>query len=402
MCEYTPIGTIVEFRRGLSWSSDQERRTPTDGRVPVLRIPNVKEELDTSDLIWLKSVTTSQAERFAASKGWILMVGSNGNPNRIGDSVLIDEDSEYLFASFLIGIKPNQNRVDPRYMRYRLQAADIRTLLQTTVRGSTGLQNINLRAIANYRIGLPRLTEQRRIADILDTLNDHIRATQRIIAKLRLSERGLLYDLMNYGLNELGAVRNPSQDPHCFQWTPVGLKPKTWRTGPLIEFSVLQRGFDITAAEQSTGPYPVVSSSGIKSYHDRFMVQGPGVITGRKGLLGDTYYIDGPYWPHDTSLWVKNFRGNDPRFIALLLKYLRLERFDAATSVPTLNRNVVHPIMVSVPQLAEQRRIVTAVNSFRERIRREESMLGKLTILRSGLMADLFSGRVRVPAEAAS
>ena len=86
-----PIGDIVEFRRGISWSSGQERRSPAVGRVPVLRIPNVGEELDITNLIWLNSVSAPQKQRFAATKGWILMVGSNGNPARIGDCVLIKE-----------------------------------------------------------------------------------------------------------------------------------------------------------------------------------------------------------------------------------------------------------------------------------------------------------------------
>ncbi|MGO0307650.1 restriction endonuclease subunit S [Endozoicomonas acroporae] len=106
----------------------------------------------------------------------------------------------------------------------------------------------------------------------------------------------------------------------------------------------LQRGFDITKKEQTDGPYPVVSSSGVNSYHYKPMVKGPGVVIGRKGTLGTAFYIESDYWPHDTSLWVKDFKGNDPKFIYYFLKSLPLKRLDSGSANPTLNRNIVHQI----------------------------------------------------------
>ena len=81
----------------------------------------------------------------------------------------------------------------------------------------------------------------------------------------------------------------------------------------------LQRGFDITQKEQTRGLYPVVSSSGITSYHNEYKAKGPGVVIGRKGSLGTAFYIDTDFWPHDTSLWVKNFKGNNEYYIYCLL-----------------------------------------------------------------------------------
>ena len=87
-----------------------------------------------------------------------------------------------------------------------------------------------------------------------------------------------------------------------------------WQTKRLGEALTFQRGFDITKTEQCEGPYPVFSSSGPKSTHAEFKVRGPGVIIGRKGTLGSVFYSDGDYWPHDTTLWVKDFHGNHPKY----------------------------------------------------------------------------------------
>lgn len=108
-----------------------------------------------------------------------------------------------------------------------------------------------------------------------------------------------------------------------------------WMTRPLGELITLHRGFDITKNEQRPGPYPVYSSSGPNSTHDEFKVEGPGVIIGRKGSLGTVFFEEGLFWPHDTTLWVKDFRGSDPKFVYYFLKTMGLERYDAGASNPT-------------------------------------------------------------------
>lgn len=130
-----------------------------------------------------------------------------------------------------------------------------------------------------------------------------------------------------------------------------------WQILPLGDALTFQRGFDITKDDQRDGPYPVFSSSGPKTTHAEFKVHGPGVIIGRKGSLGTVFYSDGDYWPHDTTLWVKDFHGNDPRFAYYFLQTMGFERLDAGASNPSLNRNHIHTIPVRWPQLPLQRRI---------------------------------------------
>lgn len=125
----------------------------------------------------------------------------------------------------------------------------------------------------------------------------------------------------------------------------------------LGDILTLQRGFDITKKEQSDGKYPVISSSGINSFHNDYKVEGPGVVIGRKGTLGSAFYCEGDFWPHDTTLWVKDFKGNDPLFIYYLLKKLPLQKLDSGSANPTLNRNYAHRIKVDIPGLNEQKQI---------------------------------------------
>ena len=105
----------------------------------------------------------------------------------------------------------------------------------------------------------------------------------------------------------------------------------------------------------------MISSSGIASYHNECRAKGPGVVIGRKGTLGTAFYVKGDYWPHDTSLWVKDFKGNNPEFVYYFLKALPLEKLDSGSANPTLNRNVVHLLPAKFPRLPEQERIAAVL-----------------------------------------
>lgn len=114
---------------------------------------------------------------------------------------------------------------------------------------------------------------------------------------------------------------------------------------------ILQRGFDITKKQQVPGDIPVVSSGGISSYHNESKVEAPGVVLGRKGTLGSVYYLDTDFWPHDTSLWVKDFKENNPRFVYYFFLSISstLKKMDVGAANPALNRNHVHPLKVIWP-----------------------------------------------------
>jgi type I restriction enzyme, S subunit len=144
-----------------------------------------------------------------------------------------------------------------------------------------------------------------------------------------------------------------------------------WLRTTIGEQATLQRGFDITKAEQRAGAVPVVSSSGISSWHDTAMVNGPGVVLGRKGVVGSVHFVEQDFWPHDTSLWVKDFHGNDPRYVYYFFRaYAKeLSALDVGSANPTLNRNHVHPIEVPWPsRLDEQRSIAGILGALDDRI----------------------------------
>jgi type I restriction enzyme S subunit len=130
------------------------------------------------------------------------------------------------------------------------------------------------------------------------------------------------------------------------------------------DFITLQRGFDLPRHSRDEGEYPVIAATGMHGSHSEFKVYPPGVITGRSGSLGEVVFVERPYWPLNTTLWVKDFKGNDPRYVYYFLKTLDLKRFNSGAGVPTLNRNHLDTLLITVHDSQSQIKIAAILSAY--------------------------------------
>ena len=151
-----------------------------------------------------------------------------------------------------------------------------------------------------------------------------------------------------------------------------------WQQTTLGKVLTLQRGYDLPSHQRVSGKYPIVSSSGITDYHNQYKVDPPGVITGRYGTIGEVYYIDERFWPLNTTLFVKDFKGNDVRFISYLLESLNIKELNVAGAVPGVNRNHLHMLKVSLPRLPTQQKIAKILSNYDDLI---ENNLKRIKLL---------------------
>lgn len=169
--------------------------------------------------------------------------------------------------------------------------------------------------------------------------------------------------------------------------------PKGWRRVKIIDFSPLQRGFDLPVGQIREGAYPVVYSNGINNYHSEYKSKAPGVVTGRSGTIGEVTYVIQDYWPHNTSLWVTDFKDNHPKFVFYALQNLRLDRFHAGSGVPTLNRNDVHKQSILVPPPSEQKAIASLLETWDTAIEKTEALIEAKEKQFKWLLKTLISGQ---------
>lgn len=142
----------------------------------------------------------------------------------------------------------------------------------------------------------------------------------------------------------------------------------TWKKKKLGDVLTFQRGHDLPAEKRKAGIIPVVASTGIVGYHSELKSKGPGVIIGRSGSIGGGQYIDGDFWPLNTTLYVVDFQGNDPLFCYYLLRSIDFSKWNAGSGVPTLNRNHIHMMDVKIPDLKTQKEIAHILGTLDDKI----------------------------------
>lgn len=298
-----------------------------------------------------------------------------------GDGVGTGKVFHYINGKFdvhqrVYRISDFSDHLHGRYFFYQFSTRFYERIMSMTAKSS--VDSVRMEMIAGMQIPLPPVHEQAAIASALDDIDALLSSLDQLIAKKRDIQQATRQQLLT------GQRRLPGFNGE-------------WEVKRLGEVAPLQRGYDLPNPKLEKGEYPVVYSNGVMNYHSTFMVKGPGVVTGRSGTIGNVHYIEDSFWPHNTSLWVTNFRGNSPKFISYLLASVGLIRFSTGSGVPTLNRNDVHAHEVSIPPSEkEQTAIATILSDMDAELAALEARHEKARQLKQGMMQELLSGRVRL------
>jgi type I restriction enzyme, S subunit len=134
-----------------------------------------------------------------------------------------------------------------------------------------------------------------------------------------------------------------------------------WKECTLGDVIELKRGYDLPQKARLPGNVLLVSSSGVTDSHAESMAKGPGVVTGRYGTLGQVFYIEQDFWPLNTTLYVRDFKGNDPRFISFFLRDIDFFVYSDKAAVPGLNRNHLHQARVRFPTDPKEQRAIAQI-----------------------------------------
>ena len=152
----------------------------------------------------------------------------------------------------------------------------------------------------------------------------------------------------------------------------------TWRECALGDVITLKRGHDLPKSKREAGSVPVVSSSGITGSHNEPIAPPPGVVTGRYGTIGEVFFVEEPYWPLNTALYVIDFKGNDPQFVAYLLRNTLRDYKSEKAAVPGVDRNVLHTLRVRIPNADKQSAIASILSAYDGLIENNRMRIGLL------------------------
>jgi type I restriction enzyme S subunit len=248
-------------------------------------------------------------------------------------------------------------------------------------------------------IPLPPLPEQQKIAKILETIDNAIEKTDKIIEKYKRIKHGLMQDLLTKGIDENGNIRN--EKTHKFKDSPLGRIPEEWEVVRLGEIGEIVYGERLNESEYiENGIALVYGTTGIIARTEKYLDIGETLILPRKGSINNKFYVekDQKFFVIDTAFYLK-FNSKEAiniKYIFFALNQINFELLNEATGVPSLNRELLKKILIPLPPLPEQQSIAEILSQTDQAIEKEQQYKEKLQRIKQGLMEDLLTGKVRV------
>ena len=172
--------------------------------------------------------------------------------------------------------------------------------------------------------------------------------------------------------------------------------PEGWECSRLEDHIELKYGKSLPAKKRDNSGFAVFGSNGPVGHHSKPLTQGPTIIVGRKGSIGEIHFSDKPCSPIDTTYYIDDFHGQPPAYWKHFLKHLHLAELNRATALPGLSRKDVYALKVTIPPIEDQKRIVAKIESLQERSRAAKGHLEQipdlLNKLRQSVLAAAFRG----------
>ncbi len=263
----------------------------------------------------------------------------------------------------------------------------------------SGLKHLQKGDFKNILLPLPPLPEQRKIAQILETVDNAIEKTEKIIEKYKRIKQGLMQDLLTKGIDEKGNIR--SEKTHKFKDSPLGRIPEEWevvRLGEILKYEQPQKYIVKSEEYDEKSGIPVLTAG--KTFILGYVDENEGICNDLPVILFDDFTTDSRYinFPFKVkSSATKILRARDES-IDLFYVYnaLQLIRLKPGSDHKRFWISEYSKMFIPLPPLSEQKRIAEILSQIDQVIEKEEKYKQKLERLKKGLMEDLLTGKVRV------
>jgi type I restriction enzyme S subunit len=321
---------------------------------------------------------------------------------RIGQAALIPEGLRCCLGRRLALARPSTDALNSYYLLYYYLSPSFQAHLRAhTMPGST-VDRIHLKNFPKFPIVLPPRRYQDQIAELLGALDSKIELNRRMIKALEATARALFKswfvdfdpvlakaEARSTGLSDDLAAQFP--DRLSESGLPVGWKRT--RLGEVIE---LAYGKSLTAENRRPGAVPVYGSNGQVGFHDTALVEGPGIVVGRKGNPGTVTYVSKSFFPIDTTFYVVPRNQAPMPYLWFLLQGASLEKHSADSAVPGLNREAAYSVEIITPPEYPAANFATIASSLIERAEAARTEAKTLADLRDTLLPKLISGELRI------
>lgn len=311
-----------------------------------------------------------------------LMVARKGDVRKC--AYITANENGWMTGSDCLKVVLDESKCYPKFIYYQLRSEHIGRWLEKVSIGAT-MPSLNTGLLSGIEMVLPPIEIQKQIAGIRSVYDDLIENNRKQIKLLEEAARRLYKEWFV-------DLRFPGHENTKI----VDGVPEGWSRTNINEILTFHRGYDLTKNEMKAGRYPVVGSTTVIGYHNEFKIKGPGIVTGRSGSLGKYQFIWDNFWPHNTSLYISDYKDHNIFFVYSLLQTVDFASLNNGGAIPTLNRNVLSNIEVIEPTDELQEMFAKIAEAQYRKIRNLEKQNNQLKMARDVLLPKLMSGEVEV------
>ncbi len=406
-----PRSSLLAEGRGISYGIVQPG-PHTDGGVPIVRVADIRDGRIRVDQPLRVSPAVESAYSRTRLRGGELLLTVVGT---VGEVAVVPDTLRGWNVARAVAVIPVRDGVGAHWVKLALNAPQVRAMidgrLNTTVQAT-----LNLKDVAQLPILLPEADERERIYHVLGTLDDKIELNRRMNETLEAIARAIFKCwFVDFEPVRAKASGEPPESicrrlgltpdllalfPDRLVDSEFGEIPEGWRRERVDHLLELAYGKALKSTDRVAGSVPVYGSGGVTGYHNEGLVDGPGVIVGRKGTVGSLYWEDKPFYPIDTVFYV--VPKVELTFCFYVLQTLGLDRMNTDAAVPGLNRNNAYRLLVASPPGDLRKEFDRFVKPMRDRMFASDQESQLLAMMRDALLPKFLSGELRVPLEGAA
>lgn len=358
----------------------------------------------------------------------------NGKTSLVSN--LKDEEIAFGSTEFIV-LSAKAPKYDSNYIYYLTRLPEFRLFAQSRMEGTSGRQRVSWQALAEYEYTFPDRALRKYAGDFLKNLDDKIQLNYQINetlekmaqamfkswfinfepvkAKIAVIEAGgsledstlaAMASISGKDIKSLATLEHEQPRiyaelriaaelfPSEMQESGVGDIPIGWDVVRLSDITNLKYGKALKKTERTIGSYPVYGSGGITGYHNNYLVEGPGIIIGRKGSIGTIYWEDDNFFPIDTVYYVENNKNLPLCYLYYLLQTLNLPNMNTDAAIPGLNRENVYRLDVVRPAQPLIDYFAKYVATFKANVQSNNKSNKILMSVRDALLPKLLSGDI--------
>ena len=396
------LGDLGEFKTSSVDKKIREKEIP----VKLINYMDVYQHNFITKNMELMEVTANRHQFITnrVIKGDVLFTPTSETPDDIGHSAVVLDDLENTVYSYhLIRLRfNNDNSMDIKFRGYVFNSRSILHQFEILATGVTRF-TLSKEDFKEVSVIYPESqAKQRKIAEILETIDNAIEKTDKIIEKYKRIKQALMQDLLTKGIDENGQIR--SEEMHRFKDSPLGRIPEEWKVVELGEIFNISAGGDIDKLnfsydKSNTFKYPIYSNTledkGLYGYADSYRFPENSITITARGVLG----IAIPrFEKFNAIIRLLVLIPKDKVNITFVSEYINtfVNFYIEETGVPQLTAPKASDRLISLPSLPEQQRIASILSQIDEAIEKEQKCKEKLERIKQGLMQDLLTGKVRV------